>query len=49
MGRYRKYHTEEEQNEANRVKSTKYYLKNKKMIDEKRKRQYHEKKNRKTS
>jgi len=44
MGRIKKYFTEEERIQNQREYSKTYYWKNKKRIDEKLKRKYHEKK-----
>lgn len=40
MGRRKKYNTDEEQAEANRQKSRRYYWKNKEKIDAKNKERY---------
>ena len=44
MGRYKKYFTEEEKRKANLIKSTRYYLKNKRKIDEMKRLAYHKNK-----
>lgn len=44
-GRDRKYKTQEEINEANRLKRKKYYEKNKETIRKKNLEKYHERKN----
>lgn len=48
MGRLKKYNTLEDKKEAQRSWSRKYYWKNKKSIDKKANRKYHESKEEKT-
>lgn len=43
-GRKKKYYTDEDYKEANRIKSKRYYTKNRTLIKIKNKNRYHEKK-----
>ena len=43
-GRRKKYHTEEELQEANRIKAKRYYKKNRECIKTKNRKRYHDNK-----